>query len=134
MCRDDRVPKPDLTPYLGTHVEVVVDRPLGSSHPRHPDLDYGMNYGELPDTVSGDGCPIDAYVLGPEEPVRRAAGTVVGVIVREDDVEDKLVVHIEAKRVSAREIWDGARFQEKYFRTYLLVLAKDGTLRRQVEK
>lgn len=89
------VPKPDLTPYIGTFVEVVVDRPLGGSHPRHPDLMYPVNYGELPGTVSGDGCPIDAYVLGPAGPVRRAAGTVIGVIVRDDDVEDKLVVHTE---------------------------------------
>ena len=123
------VPKPDLTPYLGTHVEVVVDRPLGSLHPRHPDIVYPVNYGELPGTVSGDGRPIDAYLLGPDVPVQRAAGTVIGVIVREDDVEDKLVVYTEGKSVSAEEIWERVWFQERYFQARLIILDKDGVLR-----
>lgn len=126
------MPKPDLTPYLGTYVEVVVDRPLGSLHPRHPDVVYPVNCGELPRTVSGDGCPIDAYLLGPEVPVQRAAGTVVGVIVRDDDVEDKLVVHTEGKPVSAEEIWESVWFQERYFQARLLVLERDGVLRNYV--
>jgi len=54
---------PDLTPYLGQTVRVVVDRPLGSVHPRWPELSYPVNSGELPGTLGGDGQPIDAYLL-----------------------------------------------------------------------
>ncbi|CAA9577607.1 MAG: hypothetical protein AVDCRST_MAG86-2366, partial [uncultured Truepera sp.] len=53
----------------------------------------------------------------------------VGIIVRENDVEDKLVVHTEGKHVSAVEIWERVWFQERYFQTRLIVLDKDGVLR-----
>lgn len=113
--------KPDLTLYLGTRVEVFVDRPLGSPHPRHSDLVYPVNYGELPGTVSGDGHPVDVYLLGPEVPVQRASGIVVAVIVRDDDAEDKLVVATEGRAVSAEEIRAKTLFQEKYFQTRLIL-------------
>ena len=45
-------------------------------------------------TLAGDGEPIDAYVLGVDVPVEVVTGTVVGVIERADDVEDKLVVAV----------------------------------------
>ncbi|WP_245593291.1 hypothetical protein [Deinococcus frigens] len=66
-----------------------MDRPLGSAHPRHSDLVYPVNCGELP--VSGDGHPIDAYPLGWGEPVKEARGIDIAVIVRHDGREDKLV-------------------------------------------
>ena len=43
---------------------MVIDRPLGSAHPQHPDLVYPVNYGYIPNTEAGDLDPIDAYVLG----------------------------------------------------------------------
>lgn len=51
-----------------------------------------MNYGFIPDTLSGDGELVDAYVLGVFEPVDRFEGQVIAVILRADDVQDKLVV------------------------------------------
>lgn len=111
--------KPDLTALLGQRVRVVVDRPLGSAHPRFPDLRYPVNYGELPGTVSGDGQPIDAYLLGWEEPVRGAEGTVTAVLVREDDAEDKLVVARGGTSWTDEAILARVAFQERYFRTRL---------------
>src|SRR5436190_21300832 len=84
--------KPDLTTYLGKRVRVTIDRPLGSRHPQHADIVYPVNYGYLPNTVSGDGMPIDAYLLGVDEPLAEAEGLVVAVIIRSDDTEDKSVV------------------------------------------
>ncbi len=84
--------KPDLSVWLGQRVRVVVDRPLGCVHPRHPDLIYPVNAGELPGTVSGDGLPIDVYLLGWDIPLTEAIGQVVAVLVRADDDEDQLVV------------------------------------------
>lgn len=49
--------------YLGQPVRVVVDRPLGTRHPRMGFV-YEVNYGYLPETTAGDGAEIDAYVLG----------------------------------------------------------------------
>lgn len=112
--------KPDLTPFLGQTVRVVVDRPLGSVHPRWPDLVYWVNYGEVPGTLGGDGQPVDAYLLGWEGPVREAEGVVTAVILRGDDVEDKLVVVRPDTIWSDAEIMKAIWFQEQYFRSRLV--------------
>lgn len=112
--------KPDLTALLGRTVRVVVDRPLGSVHPRWPDLVYGVNYGELPGTLSGDGHPIDAYLLGWDVPMQEAKGVVAAVIVREDDAEDKLVVVPPGSRWADADIMKAVWFQERYFRVRLV--------------
>ena len=105
--------------WLGRVVEVVVDRPLGSVHPRHPDLRYPVNYGYVPGTLAPDGEPLDAYVLGIEEPVARAAGTVVAIIRRRDDVEDKLTVAAAGTQWTAAAITAAVHFQEQYFDSYV---------------
>lgn len=102
-------------------MRVVVDRPLGSRHPRHPDLVYSLNYGFVPGTVSGDSQPIDAYLLNVFEPVTEATGTVVAVVVRENDAEDKLVVAAPAAVNAAGPFTEATiraavHFQERYFR------------------
>lgn len=107
--------KPDLTPFLGGRVRVVVDRPLGSVHPRWPELVYAVNYGEMPGTLGGDGEPIDAYLLGWSEPVEEAEGVVTALIVRADDVEDRLVVVRDGLTLTDGEIMKAVSFQERYF-------------------
>lgn len=115
------MPVRDLTPYLGQAVQVVIDRPLGSVHPRHPDICYPVNYGFLPDTISGDGAPIDAYVLGVDTPVETYQGVVIAVVAREDDVEDKLVVAPYAVMFSRDEIAEAVAFQEQYFTSTIIM-------------
>lgn len=119
-------PKPDLKPYLGCRVQVTVDRPLGSAHPRFPELIYPLNYGEIPGTVSGDGQPIDAYLLGWSEAVAEAEGIVIAVLEREDDAEDKLVVapsEAAGQRWSHEALLAAVAFQERFFRVRLHRLA-----------
>ncbi|MPY65859.1 inorganic pyrophosphatase [Deinococcus sp. SDU3-2] len=112
--------KPDLTSFLGQTVRVIVDRPLGSVHPRHADLVYPVNYGEVPGTVSGDGQPIDAYLLGWDVPMSGAEGVATAVIVRLDDREDKLAVVPPGSHWPDEEIMKAVWFQERYFRVRLL--------------
>lgn len=52
-----------LKSYLGKNVDVVIDRPLGSKHPKW-DIYYTLNYGYIPNTISGDGEEIDVYIVG----------------------------------------------------------------------
>lgn len=106
--------RPDLTAHLGQTVDIVIDRPLGSRHPRHPDIVYPVNYGEMPSTMSGDDMPIDVYLLGVDGPVERATGVVIAVVRRADDVEDKLVATADE---IARLVW----FQEQYFDSVIVV-------------
>jgi inorganic pyrophosphatase len=129
MCRSRRVPNEDqllridLRPYLGRAVTVTVDRPLGSRHPVHDDIRYPLNYGYVAGTIAGDGEPIDAYVLGVDEPVREAHGIVIGLLLRADDVEDKLIVASAGKRFSEAEIRDLVDFQEQFFDSRIVLAA-----------
>jgi inorganic pyrophosphatase len=41
--------------------EIVIDRPKGSRHPRHPEIIYPLDYGYLAKTQSPDGDGIDAW-------------------------------------------------------------------------
>ncbi|GGL74130.1 hypothetical protein GCM10010840_10280 [Deinococcus aerolatus] len=55
--------------------------------------------------------------LGWPEPVQEAWGTVIAVIVRQDDLEDRLVVERCGTRWTDEGIIGATRFQERYFRT-----------------
>ena len=96
-------------------VTVIVDRPLGSVHPKHPDLYYPVNYGYIAGVMGGDGEEQDAYILGVDVPVASFCGKVIAVIHRSDDVEEKWVVCPEKMRFSKEEIMEQVKFQEKYF-------------------
>lgn len=113
--------KPDLRQFLGARVRVQVDRPLGSPHPAGHPIWYTVNYGFLPGTLSGDGSPVDAYVLGVYEPLQAFEGVVVGVVIRHDDDEDKLVVAPEGRTFSAHEIRALVEFQERFFDSEIVV-------------
>lgn len=54
--------------YIGKKVRVTIDRKLGSKHPKWGFI-YLNNYGYIPNTISGDGEELDAYILGIFEPV-----------------------------------------------------------------
>lgn len=97
---------------LGTTVTVVVDRPIGYVH---GDIIYPVNYGFLPGVPGGDGEDQDAYILGVNTPVKWFSGTVIGVIRRHDDCEDKLVVAPEGANFSCDEIAQAVHFVEQFF-------------------
>ena len=98
-------------------VTIIIDRPLGSYHPDHPDLCYPLNYGYIPDTVAPDGEEEDAYLLGVEEPVDTFTGRIIALIHREDDVEDKWVVAPEGMTFTEEQIRSAVHFQEQFFRS-----------------
>lgn len=112
--------RPDLRDYIGKTVKVIIDRPLGSTHPRHSDIIYPINYGYLPATVSGDGMEIDAYVLGIATPITEFEGVVIGIVVRDDDNEDKLIVAPPNKTFSSEQIQNAIDFQERFFASKIM--------------
>ena len=97
---------------LGETVTVQVDRPIGYCH---GDIVYPINYGFVPGVLGGDGEEQDAYILGVDHPVAQFTGTVVGVIRRHNDCEDKLVVAPAGMEFHQGEIAAAVRFQEQYF-------------------
>ena len=102
---------------IGGIVTVTVDRPLGSVHPKHPDIRYPVNYGYIAGTMAPDGEEQDAYILGVHEAVREFTGVVIAVIHRFDDVEEKWVVAPAGMSFRKEEIMEQVRFQERYFQT-----------------
>lgn len=105
----------DTTIYLGQKLNVVIDRPLGSKHPKH-DFIYEVNYGYVPNTKSSDGEEIDVYVLGLDKPVDKTSGTCIAVIRRTNDNDDKLVITPNGENFSDEEIEKLVEFQEKWFK------------------
>ena len=104
---------------IGQNVTVLVDRPLGSRHPEHPDLVYPVNYGFIPGILAGDGEEQDAYILGVEEPVARFTGRVIAVIHRLDDVEDEWVVAPVGRSFTKEKIAEAVCFQERFFHCWV---------------
>ena len=100
--------------YLGKIVKVEMDRKMGSAHPKHGFI-YPVNYGFIPNTVSGDGEELDAYVLGEFKPLDEFEGKVIAVIHRTNDNDDKLVVCPEEKDYSDEQIDALTEFQERFF-------------------
>lgn len=106
-------------PFLGKKVEVVVDRPKYSYHPKWGFL-YPVNYGYVPNTKAPDGEELDAYVLGVEEPVDKFTGICRAIIHRLDDDDDKLVVTPLEKTFSDAEIRALTAFQEQFFKSEII--------------
>ena len=102
---------------LNKFVTVTVERPLGSFHPKHPDLYYPVNYGYINGVMAPDGEEQDAYILGVSEPVEEFTGRVIAIIHRYDDIEEKWVVAPESMRISADEIMQQVSFQEQFFQS-----------------
>lgn len=101
---------------LGQTVTVLIDRPMGTYHPKHKDIYYPVNYGYIPSIIAGDGEEQDAYVLGVNEPLQEFTGVVIAIIHRFDDVEDKWVVAPEGVTFTKEEIWEQVKFQEQFFK------------------
>ena len=102
---------------LGETVTVLIDRPLGTCHPKHKDIFYTVNYGYIPGVMAADGEEQDAYVLGVNEPLQEFTGVIIAIIHRFDDVEDKWVVAPEGVKFSKEEILEQVKFQEQYFQS-----------------
>jgi inorganic pyrophosphatase len=100
--------------FLGKEVIVEIDRQLGSRHPKHGFM-YMLNYGFIPNTISGDGEELDAYLLGVFEPVEEYEGECIAIIHRTNDNDDKLVVAPIGKDYSDDAINALTEFQEQYF-------------------
>ena len=102
--------------FLGQHVTVTVDRPLGSRHPRDGDL-YLVNYGYLSGVIAPDGEDLDACILGVDVPLTTFSSRAIAVVHRADDDDDKLVVVPEGLMLTDAHIMDAVAFQEQFFQS-----------------
>lgn len=109
----------DAKEFLGKKVTVKMDRPMGSRHPKHGFI-YPVNYGFIPNTISGDGEELDAYILGVFEPLDEFTGNVIAVLHRTNDDDDKLIVCDENREFTDEQIDALTEFQERFFEHELI--------------
>ena len=109
----------DNKDYIGKIIDVKIDRELGSKHPKHGFI-YPVNYGYVPNTLSGDGEELECYLLGVFDPVSTYTGKCIAVIHRINDDDDKLIVVPEEKEYSDDAINALIEFQEQYFKHIIL--------------
>ena len=100
--------------FLGKMVNVIIDSPIGSKHPKRGFL-YLTNYGYVPGTMSGDGEELDCYVLGDFAPKKTFTGQCIAVINRYNDVQDKLVVVPVGKEYTNDQIKALTEYQERFY-------------------
>lgn len=109
--------------YLGKTVRIEIDRPIGYQHEKEKyTLTYKINYGYIPGVLGGDGEELDVYLLGVDQPVTEYTGKMIGIVHRENDVEDKLVMAPEGVMFTQNEIAEQVHFQEQYYKTEIEAL------------
>lgn len=107
--------------FLDTIVDVIIDRPIGSKHSeKYLNHIYPVNYGYVPNTISGDGDELDCYVLGIFEPLETFKGKCIAMIHRINDNDDKLIIVPEGKYYSDEEIRALTEFQERFFESKII--------------
>lgn len=109
----------DSNSYIGKLVEVKMDRPMGSKHPKYGFV-YPVNYGYIPGTMSGDGEELDCYVLGVFEPLDKFKGKCIAVLHRINENDDKLIIVPEEKDYSDDAIRALTEFQERFFESVII--------------
>lgn len=105
--------------YIGKKVSVTIDRKLGSKHPKWGFI-YLNNYGYIPNTISGDGEELDAYILGVFEPVDTFEGICIAVLHRLDEDDDKLIIVPAGKNYTDEQINCLTEYQERFFKHIII--------------
>lgn len=108
-------PERNYSNIIGKQVTGIIDRPLGSAHPRKSTMIYPINYGYVNGVIAGDGAEQDVYVLGSYEPLKEFSGKVIAVYRRFNDVEDKWIVSLDGGDISDDRILGDISFQEQFF-------------------
>ncbi|MBO5912755.1 MAG: inorganic diphosphatase [Clostridia bacterium] len=112
--------KTQVRSYLGKVIHIGIDRPIGYVHKKGEKvLHYPINYGYIPGVLGGDGEELDVYLLGVTEPVNEYTCKVIGIVHRENDVEDKLIAAPEGMTFTKTQMAEAIHFQEKYYDTYI---------------
>lgn len=120
MTFDER--KAQVKYYLGKTVDIEIDRPIGYVHVKgKKTLVYPINYGYIPGVLGGDNEELDVYLLGVDKPVEKYTVKIIGIVHRENDIEDKLVGAPVGMSFTADEIAEAVHFQEKYYISHIEV-------------
>ena len=93
-----------MSKIIGKEVKVIIDRPLGSHHLKYHNTIYVVNYGYVEGVIANDGEYQDAYVIGPCIPLKVFIGTIIAIVHRKNDIEDKWVVAERGKIIQKNRL------------------------------
>lgn len=113
--------KKEYLSLIGKRVSVTMDRPIGTEHPKHPNVFYPINYGYIEGLLGGDGEEQDVYVLDCDFPLEKCDATIIAVVHRFDDDECKWVASYTGAKHSAEEVESAIRFQEQFHDSVIVV-------------
>ena len=99
---------------IGKKVQVLMDRPIGTEHPKHPGIIYSINYGYIDGLLGGDGEEQDVYILDTDAPLKECEATIIAVVHRYDDNECKWVASIIGAKHTKQDIASAIHFQEQF--------------------
>ena len=109
--------------YLGKMFTVKIDRPIGHIHKKENySLTCPIKYGYIPGVIGGDGEELDVYLLGVDIPVTEYTGKIIGIVYRENDIEDKLIMAPDGGEFMQNEIEEQIHFQERDYKTEIEAL------------
>jgi len=103
--------------YLGKKVSITIDQPYGTYY---KNALYTSNYGYVPGTMAPDGMGLDAYFLGPKEPLKEAEGICIAIIHRLEDDDDKLILVPDGMELNDSQIDEAVNFRERFFKHVII--------------
>lgn len=108
--------EPDFWDYLDSlrrSSQVVIERPKGSAHPRHPEIVYPFDYGFLQDTHAGDRSEVDVWCGSRHAPT--FDGVVLTVDLEKRDLEVKLLIGCTSEDITQILAFHNAGQQRAWF-------------------
>jgi len=117
------VRKAQVAHFLGKTVTINIDRPIGSFHPKHPTIQYPINYGYIPGEIAPDNEELDVYLLDEQDTVKEYTGKIIAIIHRENDVEDKLIMAKNAS-YTRKDLQAMTYFQEQFYKSTIELYKK----------
>jgi inorganic pyrophosphatase len=85
--------------------KIVIDRPVGSSHPRYPEVIYPVDYGYLEETTSTDKDGIDVWIgkgsskVVVQTPPRVISALILTVDLVKNDAEIKIALNCSEEEI-----------------------------------
>ncbi|MGS0973079.1 MAG: GrpB family protein [Candidatus Izemoplasmataceae bacterium] len=117
--------KAQVSHFLGKEVTITIDRPIGTAHPKHPEIIYPINYGFIANEIAPDDEELDVYLLDVTYPVNTYTGRIIAIVHRENDIEDKLVMASSNESYTVKDIKNAIYFQEQFYNSSIELHSQD---------
>ncbi|MFW5864957.1 MAG: GrpB family protein [Candidatus Izemoplasmataceae bacterium] len=108
--------------FLGKKLTIKIDRPIGSMHPKHPEIIYPINYGYIEGEFAQDNEELDVYLLEVGNKVDHFYGEIIGYVRRLNDIENKLIMVPVGQKVDQDMVKKAIHFQEQFYQSELILI------------